>query len=232
MHVAAGRVVLRPDADGVLRDGVERPQQLAVLGVKGFHEAADAIFAAVCADQHLALHDGRRHRLAVAELGIGDIHLPDLVAGPGIERHQLGVERREIDLVLIEFDAPIVRAAAIGGDRSERMLVVPELLAGLGVERVHMAERGGDIHHTIDHDRRRFEGLAHVGLEDPGRMQLLHVAGVDLLGWIEALLVVVAVGVQEVRRVAGGLVEHRLRDRRRVRNLGGLRAGVVLHFLG
>ena len=74
--------------------------------------------------------------------------------------------------------------------------------------------------------------LAHVGLEHPGDVQLLHVAGVDLLGGMEALLVVVAVGVQEVGAVAGGLVEHRLRDRRHVRRLGCLGAGVLFDLLG
>jgi hypothetical protein len=35
--------------------GVEGPQQLAVLGVEGLDEAADAVLAAVGADQHLAV---------------------------------------------------------------------------------------------------------------------------------------------------------------------------------
>src|SRR5262249_3123859 len=113
MHVAAGRVVLRPHADGIFRRGVEGPEQLAVLGVIGLHEAADAVFAAVGADQDFALHGGRRHGLAVAELGVGDIGLPELVAGLGVERDQLGVERRQIDLVLVHRDAAIVRTAAI-----------------------------------------------------------------------------------------------------------------------
>ena len=94
MHVAAGRVVLRPYADRIFRGRVEGPEQLAVLGVIGLHEAADAVFAPVRADQDFALHDRRRHRLAVAELGIGDVGLPDLVAGLGVERDQLGIERR------------------------------------------------------------------------------------------------------------------------------------------
>src|SRR5205085_1821253 len=116
--------------------GVEGPEQLAVLGVVGLDEAADAVFAAVRADQDFALDGGRRHRLAVAELGIRDVGLPHLVAALGVERDQLGVERREIDLVFEDRDAAIVRAAAIGRDRPERVLVVPQLLAGLGIERV------------------------------------------------------------------------------------------------
>jgi len=72
-----------------------------------------------------------------------------------------------------------------------------------------VAERRGGEHHAIDHDRRGLQRLAHIGLEHPCDVQLFHVAGVDLLGRVKALLVVVAVGVQEIGLVAGGLVEHR-----------------------
>ena len=50
---------------------------LPVVGVVGLDEAADAVFAAVGADQDLALDRGRRHRLAVALLRIGDVAAPD-----------------------------------------------------------------------------------------------------------------------------------------------------------
>src|SRR5262249_23656170 len=68
VHVAAGGVLLRPHADRVFRNGVEIPELLAVLGVVGAHEAADAVFAAVGADQNFAVDDGGRHGFAVAEL--------------------------------------------------------------------------------------------------------------------------------------------------------------------
>ena len=73
VHVAPGGVLGRPDADRVLGDGVEGPEQLAGLGVVGLDEAADAVLAAIGADQDLAVDGGRRHRLAVAGLGIGDL---------------------------------------------------------------------------------------------------------------------------------------------------------------
>ena len=196
MHVAAGGVVGRPNADRVLGDGVEGPEQLAVLGVVGLDEAADAVFAAVGADQDFAVDGGRRHRLAVALLGIGELLLPDDSAGLGVERDQLGVERADIDLVVIDGDAAIVGAAAEGRDRAELGLEVPDLLAGLGVERVDVAERRGDIHHAVDDDRRRLERLLDLGGEDPGRMQMRDIAAVDLVVRIEAGLLVVAVGVR------------------------------------
>ena len=212
MHVAAGGVLLRPDADRVLRDGVEGPQQLAVVGVVRLDEAADAVFAAVCADQNLAVDGRRRHRLAVAFFRIGDVGGPHRLAGLGVERHQLGVERRQIDLVAIDGDAAVVRAAAIGRDRPHVVLVVPQLLAGLGVERVDVAERRGDVHHAVDDDRRGFHQLLDLGLENPGRMQPLHVGAVDLVLGIETLLIIIAVGVQEILAVGVGAIEHVLRD--------------------
>ena len=79
----------RPHADRVLGDRVEVPHELAGLGVVGADEAADAVLAAVGADQDLAVDGGRRHGLAVAELGIGDVGLPDQAAGLCVERDEL-----------------------------------------------------------------------------------------------------------------------------------------------
>ena len=52
-----------------------------------------------------------------------------------------------------------------------------------------------------------------LGLEDPGRPQVLDVADVDLPGRVVAGLLVVAVGVQEVVAVAGGAAEEILGHR-------------------
>jgi len=54
-----------------------------------------------------------------------------LFAGLASSATSFGIERREIDLVFVHGDAAIVRAAAIGRDRADRVLVVPVLLAGL-----------------------------------------------------------------------------------------------------
>ena len=113
----------------------------------------------------------RRHGLAVAERRIGDVRGPRRLAGLGIERHQFGVERGEIDLVAIHRDAAIVGPAAIDRDRPHLVLVFPQLFAGLGVERIDVVERGGDVHHAVDDDRRGLHQFAHIGLEDPGDVQ-------------------------------------------------------------
>ncbi len=214
MLVAAGGVRRRPDADGVLGDRVEAPDELAVLGVIGLDEAADAILAAVGADQDFAVDGGWRHRLAVALLGIADLFLPDDGAGLGVERDELRVERADIDLVVIDRDAAVVRPAAEGRDRTELRLEVPDLLAGLGVERIDVAVGGGDVHDAVNNDRRRLQRLFDFGGEDPGRMQMPHVAAVDLRVRIETRLLVIGVGVEEVFPVLVGVSELLLRDRR------------------
>ncbi len=215
----------------VLRDGVESPQELAVVGVVGFHEAADAIFAAVGADQNLALDGRGGHRLAVSLFRIADLLLPDDRTGLGVERDELGVERRDIDLVVEDRDAAIVRAATESGHRAELRLEVPDFLAGLGVEGIDVAVRGGDVHHAVDHDRRRLERLLDLGLEDPGRMHPPDVAAVDLPVRVEAGLLVVSVGLKEIRSVVCGAVEFCLRDRLHHGRPGHGAPGSALDFL-
>ncbi len=148
----------------------------------------------------------------IAFLRIGDFLAPFHGAGLGVEGDQLGVEGREIDVVAVGGDAAIVRAAAIGRDRPHLVRVGPELLAGPGVQREHMIERGRDIHHAIDHDRRSFHRVDDVGLEDPGRPKLADVASVDLPRRIVTRLGVIAVRLKEVVAVARGAVEQVLRD--------------------
>ncbi len=170
----------------------------AGLCIVGSHEAADAVLAAVGADQDFAFDDGGSHRLAVAVFGVGDFLLPEKASGLGVERHELRVERQQIDLVLVDRDAAIVGSAAERGDGPHLVLVVPVLLAGLGIEGVDVAERGGDVHHVAHDDRAGLERLLDFGLEDPRRAQLADVGGRDLLQGRKPGLIVVAVGMQEV----------------------------------
>ena len=212
MHVAPRGVLLGPDAHGIIRDRVERPDELSGLGVEGLQEAPDPVFAAVRAEQDLSVHRGRRHGLAVSELRIRDVRLPSHGSGLGIERDELGVEGREIDHVAIGGDAAIVRAAAIGRDRAEFVLVMPELLASPRVQSVDMAEGCRDIHHPIHDERRGLERFLDLSLENPGWMQARDICRVDLRVRIIASLPVIAVGEQEIIAVAFCAVEKVLRD--------------------
>ena len=213
MHVATRGIGLGPHADRILGRCIEVPNQLAGLGVIGTHETADAVLATVGADQNLAVNGSRRHGLAVAQRGIGNVGLPRDGAGFGVERDQFGVEGGEIDLIVIDGDAAVVGAAAIGRDRTHGVLVVPIFLARLGVDRIDVVERRGDVHHAVDDDRRRLHRFLHFGLEDPGGVKLADVGCVDLLAREIAGLIVIAVGVKEVVRITGCGVKLFLRDR-------------------
>ena len=232
MHVAPGRVLFGPDADRVFRDSIEGPKHLAVFGVEGFDEAADAIFATVGPEQDFAVHGGRRHGFTVPKLGIRDGHSPYRLAGLGIERDEFGVERGQVHLVVQDRDPAVVRAAAIGRDRTHVVFVVPQFLAGSGVERVDVAERGGDVHDPVHYDGRGLHRLLHLGLENPGRPQSCNIAGRNLLVRIVALLGVVAVGVQEVLAVSRGLAEHVLGHRGDGNRGRGGRSSTLRDFLG
>ncbi len=92
--VPAGRIPGRPHAFlSGFGNRVEGPKQLTCAGVERFHEAANAVLTPVGANQYLAIDHNRRHLLAVAQLGIADHDIPQKFAGPGVERHQLCVER-------------------------------------------------------------------------------------------------------------------------------------------
>ena len=55
-HIAVGGIVDSPNTFmAFFRNGVESPLQSAGLGVKGFHETTDTVFATVGADQDAAI---------------------------------------------------------------------------------------------------------------------------------------------------------------------------------
>ena len=63
---------------------------------------------------------------------------------------------------------------------------LPEFLAGRRVEGHDAKIAGGDVHHTIDHDRRAFDRLAcaalqFLGVVRPGRLEPPDVLPVDLI---------------------------------------------------
>ena len=182
---------------------MEVPKQFAGLPIIGPDEAADTVLAPIRADQDLTVDGSRRHRFAVAQLGIGELDLPDHLPGLGIERHQLRVQCAQVNHVAIDSNAAIVRAATVGRDRSHLVLVVPDLLTCPGIKRVHVAHGGRNVHHAVHHDWRGLHCLYDLGLKDPGRAQLTNVGAVDLSRRIIAGLVIIGVGVQEIIAITG-----------------------------
>ena len=213
VHVAARCVLGIPDAFvALLGDRVERPQELAVLGVERLDEAADAVFAAVGADQYLAVDVRGRHRFRIALVGVGDLRFPHQLAGLRIQREQLRVDGAHVQRALGDRNAPVVVAAADGDDRPQLVFVVPVFLARFRVDGVNVIEGGRQEHDAVIDDGRGLHRLQHRRLEHERRLELAYVAGVDLLAGVVTGLLVAAVRVQPVLAVAAGAIEHCLRD--------------------
>ncbi len=149
VHVSARGVFRRPDTDCILRYCIERPKQLASLGIVGLHKAPDAVFAAVRPNQNLILDHRWSHRLAVSELRIRDVALPGDIAGFCVQCHKLGIKRGEVDEVAEHLDTAVIGTTAIGRHRSHLVLVVPNFCASLRVEGVNMTERRRHIHDAV-----------------------------------------------------------------------------------
>src|SRR5205085_462783 len=102
------------------------PERLPGIEAGAFDEAADAESAAGgTADCHVA-HDERSERERFPDVRIGDLALPDLLAGRLVDREQAAIERDRDHLVLPERYPAVVHAAA--GD------VAGPGLVGLGIE--------------------------------------------------------------------------------------------------
>ena len=93
--------------------------------------------------------------------------------------------------------------------------MLPDQRAGFRVERQHVVVAGGHIHHPILDDGCPFEGIfraeAGAEMDGPGRLQLLHVGGGDLLQGRIARIVPIAAdrppfrscGLAEIRAALG-----------------------------
>jgi hypothetical protein len=107
---------------------------------------------------------------------------------------------------------------------------MPKLGASLGVERVDVAERGGDVHHTADDDRRSLERFLDLRLKNPRGMKLGDVGDVDLAVRIEPRLREIAIGKEKIILIRRGALELRLGNRRCGDRLG-LLVGDLIEFL-
>ena len=184
------------------RDGVGAPQMLAGFRVPAVDEAAGAELGAGDAGQHDAVGDQRRHRHRIAFLDVGGLLTPDFLAGLGIERDDIGVERGAEDLALVERGAAIDDAAAHDPRRFRRIfdLGLPDLLAGLGVDR-HRGRVGGDVEDALVDDRLRFLAAVVGQAVIPHRHQVLGVVLGDLGQRTEPLQIVAHAVIEDVRRI-------------------------------
>ena len=210
-----------------LRDGAEHPAHVAGARVDPLDPAGrrlpadDEVRDDGRRDHHVAGDDRRRgdpHQVPTlvvgpAPLGPRDaLHqvdpavvaeVADRLAGAGVHRDQVRLAGAPEDAGIVAV-APVGetaravavrRVAALVGSR----IVHPDGFAGAGVDRRRLVERGGQVEHAVDHQRRRLQAAdgdrpvvrapgqrlqVHVavdGLPAPGDAQVAEVARVDLV---------------------------------------------------
>src|SRR5690606_18261736 len=110
-------------------NGVDAPELFAGFRIMAGDKATAWLAAA--APGHALDHDAIGHNgtagEAVAVSGIGDLLVPDKLAGLGVKRDQVGVARGDIELVLIDRLGP----HAAGADPVRKVIFIfPDQVAG------------------------------------------------------------------------------------------------------
>ena len=186
-----------------------RPDEFAGLGAARLDAAGDAEFAAGDAgeDQRaigLGRNDQRRRGRGIAALEVVDRLLPDGLAGLGVERDELRVERREIDLVLPDRRAAVDDVAAGQDAFGQLGVILPDLFAGLGVDGEEAAVGAGDIDDAVVDEAPALSCprcFSPPNENDQAGTRFLTVVVIDLLERAEALaLRAQAVGENRSRR--------------------------------
>src|SRR6185503_6133417 len=101
--------------------------------------------------------DGKRATggAVIATAAIANRRVPKILAGAGVKRADVGVGGGENNLVLIHGDA-----AHGGGSGVGAVIVLPNQVAGLGVESLQNISGVVEIHHSVMHQRSRLIGAA------------------------------------------------------------------------
>ena len=160
--------------------GPEPPDLLAILRIVGVEKSANRVFSSGDAHDDLVLDDERRDGAGVALLVVGQLDVPHGLAGPGVERDEVRVERGHEQAIAVDREAAIHEAAAHLERllRRQLILIAPELLPGSAVDGPGVVERAGRVQHAVHDEGGRLEflsGKRHAVLEGPLRGQLSHV---------------------------------------------------------
>ena len=171
--------------------GIGAPGLPAVLDVVGGDVTAHAQFGAGRTDQHLVASDEGRAGEGRAHGDIGVLHLPDFLAAVGIQRNNVAIQ-----LVEEDFRRAVIACRDIGqttvdhvatGDRT-RGGVLLGLVLPLDAPRIIEVDgedivREGrvDIHDAVGHQGTALMAMQGPGGEGPRHLQVLHVAGVDVV---------------------------------------------------
>ena len=208
-----------------MRDGMNAPFLRAGLHVVPGDEAAArrGVAAAGHALDERVIDDERAARVAPALGPIGDGMIPHHLPGLGIERDDVGVRGRDVQIVSIDRHVALGQLIGILREQLGRKvaLVFPDQVAGGAVERLDLVAVVIEEQHAIVDDRRRLGGTR-VHRPRPRRLEVLDVVLVDLIERAVAVAVIGAAPHQPVRRRR--IAQHLVRDRLEIfRRLGGRR---------
>ena len=220
-HIVGGGTIGRGTRP--VRHGVEAPHQFSIGRVIGTDEATRTEVRAAVADEHLAMRHAWRSGDQVGGIARRGLRAPHFLAAAGVQGDQPAIHRAEIHPALVERDAAVIDIAARrnAADAGHPGVVVPQLLASPGVERIDLAPRGGDIHHAIDHQRRRLLAASGIEFDEPRGLELRNVVSVDLRQCRKALFVPAAVVDQPVLRLRPRRCQARIVDVRKSRIMAG-----------
>ena len=164
------------------------PGDLAGVLVDRGQPAAHAQFAAAVADHDLAVHDERGHGDGLALVDVAELGVPEFLAGLGVERDGIVVQRVEKYLAVVVGEPAVDHVAAGDADGGQIWLrrIGPLQVAGRRVEREDLVRMRPDVrpHHVqraVDDERRGFLAAVGADREGPGDMQVLDVLAVDLI---------------------------------------------------
>jgi hypothetical protein len=149
-----------------------------------------------------------------------------------IQGDELGIDRAHEQLAAFDRNAAVIVAAAGSHVRTKPVPVMPELLAGCGVDRIDMVEGRGQEHDAVDDDRRGLHRIEHGRLEHERRLDPAYVPRIDMGAAVKARLFVTAVRMDPVLRVTAGGIEHGLRRRRARRHRPRRRGRATGDLLG
>src|SRR5262249_55856394 len=136
------------------------PQDLAGLGVHRGQAPAHAEFAAGDAAVDDAVVIYRRVGDPVTVVPVFDRRAPHLLARLHFERHDIRVELAQEQHPLAHRQPAVQPAAADGRDLlADLGPMLPEDLAGLGVEREYIVVASDDIHDAVLDEWRRLERI-------------------------------------------------------------------------
>ncbi len=134
--------------------GVVLPLQVAGFGIERLQEAGRVDIVAG-AHQHMIADHHRGGSREVALRQVGDLLMPALLAGPGVERDQVIVRRFHVEVVVPHAHTAVADVGAPFGLPE----IMPELAAVYGIHRPGVV-RHGDVQDAVDFQRGGLDGAA------------------------------------------------------------------------